>query len=198
MGLPFCWVDIEVAKRTTGNSSTVSFPKLLAKRPLLNTPLAVLYGSHYAATKIAGEAIKCQGDHSLSSKLYEGLAMVMVNNPGAQILNRGVIKSLQQSSKSMPAFSSGTALLLGRDLTLWCGNTIARDLTGEERWLARASIFSLTTAFHLSANMVMANQSMNQLLTLLKSPVMIPILGLRICRVALAEVVVNGPDKWFR
>ena len=115
MGIPFCWVDVEVAKRTTGKSSPVSFPRLLAKRPFLNTPLAVLYGGHYAATKIAGEAMKWQGDNSFSSKLYEGLAMVMVNNPGAQILNRGVIKSLQQSSKSMPVFSSGTALLLGRD-----------------------------------------------------------------------------------
>lgn len=198
LGIPFCWVDIEVAKRTIGKPCSDSFITILKKRPFHNVPLSVLYSGHYAATKIAGEFVKSSSDQSVSAKLYEGLAMVMVNNPGAQVLNRAVIKSLYQTSSPLPLLSSGTALLLGRDLTLWCGNTIAKDLTGNERWLARAGIFLLTTAFHLAANLALSKQPIDQLFRVVKKSDIIPLLAFRGCRVGLAEIVVNGPENLFK
>ena len=196
LGPAFLAVDTAVAKRNLSVKTNESVIQIMKRRPFYGIPLPILYGLNCAATKGAEHAAKSLSSNSQKVQEFkEASVMFAVNNIGSQIVNRGIIRSIKISGGQLPRIpkiiSLASALYLSRDFTLWTGTKLTKGVEGWERCGASAIIFSMTTGFHLTANLTAANEPIKNILPLIQNRKIIPILGLRLIRIELARVLVE-------
>lgn len=196
LGPAFLAVDTAVAKRNLSITTSENLFQIMKRRPFFGIPLPILYGMNCAATKAAEHAAKpLNSSGQRAQELKEAVVMFGVNNIGSQIVNRGIIRSIKLSGGQLPRIpkimSVASALYLSRDFTLWTGTKLTKGVEGWERWGASAIIFSMTTGFHLSANLAAANEPVRNVFSLVQNRKIIPILGLRLIRIELARMLVE-------